>query len=804
MDSDEESELQRLRGSRSHQVAHDAATVQLSVGAVPGASNRVAAPVAFEGKGSQGDAEDAEDTLNSGNSEDDSSGPKPLLPSSARIRTSYAASESAETEEKGNYPAIQTGSTATAFRSSTSSRRAAARESDDGDSEGETENDSETSMAMMGLPSAFGQTWRATGQLRQIAQKREGNRGAQMTVGPRKPQAAIEKSSDGPTTLPSESTNTTSYPGGKRSKESSTFSSLSGSSSALPSMYEVSVSCHSGKGVTGLCLNPKGSRMATGGYDSHVRLYDFNGMTTAMRSFRDLEPNPGHGISGLEFSCTGSHLLTAAGDAICRIFDTEGRPVQQTVKGDIYIRDMGNTKGHTHMITECHFHPFDREVFCTSSLDGTVRLWSLESKLYGVDQAIPHLHCLKATDDRNVNSPHCQVATCAIAPQTAKFIIGGGSDGSLQLWNERRIYGKPDKKIKQAHHSPAASGGSSVTDIRIFQDEKRLVSRGLDDRVKLWDLRMFQKPIHTWTKGLEGVHSKAPIVVSPDEKYIVAGTQLSVSGSTSASLAVLSTSVPYGEKERICLPGVRQVTRLAWPSSLNQVLVGCNDGKVQILYDPAVSQKGALLFIDKAPSRTQVDDADETEGGMLTFKAPIFTPDNLPPGYKETRSGDLRKVKPRGREKERIERETMKTIVPPRPGGKDSTATSIATHGRMTHFIMAQLAAQDTQSNPDVAKQDAVSILRGYAEKTTDDPQLIATAYAKTQPKAVLDYDLEDDVENTLGTGTRCPRCGLFLCQCDYKSKESQLLEQQLHDVAGETKRKIDREESARKEIKLK
>jgi WD40 repeat protein len=46
---------------------------------------------------------------------------------------------------------------------------------------------------------------------------------------------------------------------------------------------------------------------------------------------------------------------------------------------------MLNTKGHVASITAGQFHPKTKEVFITSSLDGSVRQWDINSELYGVD-----------------------------------------------------------------------------------------------------------------------------------------------------------------------------------------------------------------------------------------------------------------------------------------------------------------------------------------------------------------------------------------------------------------------------------
>ena len=51
---------------------------------------------------------------------------------------------------------------------------------------------------------------------------------------------------------------------------------------------------------------------------------------------------------------------------------------------------MSNTKGHVAAITDGKWHPRDKQHFMTSSNDGSIRIWDVESKLVGVDQNLMH------------------------------------------------------------------------------------------------------------------------------------------------------------------------------------------------------------------------------------------------------------------------------------------------------------------------------------------------------------------------------------------------------------------------------
>lgn len=68
------------------------------------------------------------------------------------------------------------------------------------------------------------------------------------------------------------------------------------------------------------------------------------------------------------------------------MLDREGKRVLDTHKGDMYIRDMLKTNGHTSLINAGLFVPDYNNMFVTCSDDGTIRLWDVNQKLYGIAQ----------------------------------------------------------------------------------------------------------------------------------------------------------------------------------------------------------------------------------------------------------------------------------------------------------------------------------------------------------------------------------------------------------------------------------
>merc|ERR1719410_463570 len=145
-----------------------------------------------------------------------------------------------------------------------------------------------------------------------------------------------------------------------------------------------------------------------------------------------------------------------------------------------------------------------------------------------MDQVLPSVHVLKTLDKRNVcigggsgRTGGLHSTCCVISPTDGKNIVGGCSDGSVQLFFEKARYQKPDKILRTAHTGPV----SDTKFIREGNQTNLLVSRSLDNTMKVWDLRMFsdQKGPVKCFDGLPHEHEKIGLCTSPDGKYLVTG-----------------------------------------------------------------------------------------------------------------------------------------------------------------------------------------------------------------------------------------------------------------------------------------
>eukprot|EP00919_Chromeraceae_sp_WS-2016_P053913 GHVR01128016.1.p1 GENE.GHVR01128016.1~~GHVR01128016.1.p1 ORF type:complete len:166 (+),score=34.62 GHVR01128016.1:259-756(+) len=152
---------------------------------------------------------------------------------------------------------------------------------------------------------------------------------------------------------------------------------------------------------------------------------------------------------------------------------------------------------------------------------------------------------------------------------------------------------------------------------------------------------------------------------------------------------------------------------------------------------------------------------------MVQFDRPIYNVDELKAttGYKETRSGLLRKV----REDKTI---NQKTIVPPRPSGRLGADGQASTSSNLSEHFAHTLGVY----RADIMKQNPSTVLREFQAKLEAEGSstgLITPAYAKSQPQTILDYSSElPEGDQLLLGSSKCPRCGLKLCACGYLKRE--------------------------------
>ncbi|QDZ20329.1 WD40 repeat domain-containing protein [Chloropicon primus] len=506
------------------------------------------------------------------------------------------------------------------------------------------------------------------------------------------------------------------------------------------------------KTVSAISVDRSGSRVITGANDGQVNIYDFEGMKKDMKAFRKVSPSDGqHQVKSLSWSPTGDCFLAVTTSAQAKVFDRDGRDLGECVRGDMYLHDVRQTKGHTAGLTCGEWHPQDRDQCVTCSEDGTVRIWDITNLAQ------------KAVIKPSLGKPGRVAATCCTYNGTGSLIAGGMMDGTIQLWSaagkvgqaakgakvpawklkvqekQRWTYNsRPGQLARGAHEADA-----EITGLCFSEDGHMLFSRSGDETLKVWDLRNFKKPLKVF-EDLPCNYSTTGCALSPDQQLVLTGVSCNQSGEGGGLLFFDTSSLDLVRT----IPFARSVTAVQWHPKLNQIFVGMGEktyGETHILYDPALSTRGAMVCAGKT--------AQARDPLGLNAKAVIYAPNALPM-FQENWS------KKRAREKEL--KDPMKTKRPD-PG------KYLAGRGREGKVGVSETALLTQHLLKTKGKLKELGDPREALEKYTDGKSgIVLKAYQETQPKPIFqDYDSEDEEadegEEQAGPRKVDPQTGMYI-----------------------------------------
>uniref|UniRef100_A0A6G1S8N3 WD repeat-containing protein 44 n=1 Tax=Aceria tosichella TaxID=561515 RepID=A0A6G1S8N3_9ACAR len=165
---------------------------------------------------------------------------------------------------------------------------------------------------------------------------------------------------------------------------------------------------------------------------------------------------------------------------------------------------------HADFVSTAQFHPHDDRYFVSGSLDGKLRLWSIPDKKVTMWNEVMSLPL------KDNEQPTHGLITASAFVQNGKFAVIGTYDGRIIFYSTEQLkfftqlhVGKHHEKIK-------------ITGIESVDDTKILVTTN-DSRIRLYDLRDLS--LVCKYKGCTNISSQIRATVSPDNKYIVCGSE---------------------------------------------------------------------------------------------------------------------------------------------------------------------------------------------------------------------------------------------------------------------------------------
>ena len=493
----------------------------------------------------------------------------------------------------------------------------------------------------------------------------------------------------------------------------------------FPVSHELLIKTHD-RAITSISLDHSGSRLVTGSNDCTLKLHDFAAMTpTTVRAFKSVDPSTTkssansetHPINQVIFNpLSANQMLVVTALPQAKIFNRDGELITEFVKGDMYLRDMNNTKGHISEITSGTWHPTNRDLCVTAGTDSTLRIWDVNNKR-SQKEVIVHKSRAAGSAGRTRMTA---VAWGSPIQGGNNVLVAAALDGSLVMWSGEGPYHRPAAEIRDAHTKNTWTGGLDIS-----ADGRLVITRGGDDTIKLWDTRKFKSPISTVSHpSTSSQYPTTNIRFSPTGSSVI-------TGSATGHLHILNPATLRPELVTPITPSSPLISVL-WHEKLNQILTGSANAETHVLYNPNLSTGGAKTVMTKAPKRRHIDDdpnltIDLTEG--LSGDA-IITPGGLPGTN------------------------TASTSFAARHPNVGLTASGRSRDPRRPHIPATTPFAKSQPDEKHIREHIPLSSMRDedpreallkYAEKAKNDP-LFTNAWKDTQPKTIY-AELSDDEE---------------------------------------------------------
>ena len=466
-------------------------------------------------------------------------------------------------------------------------------------------------------------------------------------------------------------------------------------------------------------------------------------MKRDLRPFREIVPADGYPVHALSWSPTGDQFLCVTGHPQPKIYDRDGRELGEFDKGDMYIRDLKNTKGHCSPCTGGAWHPYEKHTVLTSSADGSMRVWDVN---YLGNPRGAQASVLKPA---LVKPGRVQVTACCYSPD-GSVIAGAVSDGSIQIFptgsrgfrsasvglvmppsaqchfdNHWSYSSRPKTTVKKSHPP-----GETVTSVAFSRDGNTLLSRCQDGTLRVWDMRNASKVVKTFD-DLETTHEETTVGFSPNDDFFFTGVDAPMSRADKGdgALAVFSKS-KLEMVRKVGVPG--NCVSALWHQRLNQVFIGAGDHKsgcTRVLYDEKKSTRGMLVCVGRKTRKESQSDFVN-----INVQSIAYVPHALPM-FQEPMPGQ----KAKGESFTAKRKDPLRTKIPQEPTPNERGGTLLTQH------IMK---GSDMIGDKNWRTQDPRAAILRHAKDAEQNPWTTNNAYKETQPVPIFHQSDEENSDS--------------------------------------------------------
>ena len=316
--------------------------------------------------------------------------------------------------------------------------------------------------------------------------------------------------------------------------------------------------------------------------------------------------------------------------------------------------------------------------------------------------------------------------TCSLTGADSSWIAGAAEDGSIQMWGGNGPYQRPEYVLPNAHEN-----GTDTSSLCFTQDGHYMLSRGGDDTMKVWDLRLLSSStssgpraklpsLLTTINGLPNFHATTDIIMSPNDNIVVTGT--SVKKGQGSGLLCFYEKSSWTKIRQIGVAEGASVVSILWNKACNQMAVGASDGVIRMYYDPEKSTKGALMAAGRKVRKREANE--------YAINRPIHTPHAI------LKDDSLKSHK---RKREAIRADPLKSHLPD-PPTQGPTSRTHKGGSTLTQHLMRGMAKNTMRS------EDPREAILKYAEEAKSNP-IFTGAYNETQPQTIFDSGSEGEEE---------------------------------------------------------